>query len=167
MIGNINSMKKILILLFLFVFVQTAYAVEFEKLNLPNQAVNPGDFYYSPVRLWEKIVEKFQFSNEAKFKYLSSLIDKRIAELNFVVKNKRLDEVQRSSERLAYQVGSLTEFLIKQSDKEMKEQIKAKINSFSPTLSELRDNFPANSSFWMLIQHDINALKEYFEKLGQ
>lgn len=160
-------MKKIFILLLLLVFVHTAYAAEFEKLNLPTQIVNPGDFYYSPVRLWEKIVEKFQFNKENKFKYAGSLIDRRMSELGFVVKNRRLGEIQRSSQRLAYQVGTLTEFLIQQADKEMKEQMKTKINSFSPALSELRDNFPANSSFWMLVQHDINALKEYSEKLSK
>ena len=149
------------------IFVKISYAVEFEKLTLSSQRVNPGDFYYSSVRLWEKIAEKFQFNDEAKFKYSNSLIDKRMSELGFVVKNKRLDEVQRSSQRLAYQVGILTEFLVKQGDKGMKEQTKTQINSFAPALSELRDNFPANSSFWMLVQHDINALKEYADKLSK
>src|SRR3989344_2276655 len=98
MICIINYMKKIFILLFLLIFVKISYAVEFEKLTLSSQRVNPGDFYYSSVRLWEKIAEKFQFNDEAKFKYSNSLIDKRMSELGFVVKNKRLDEVQRSSQ---------------------------------------------------------------------
>lgn len=160
-------MKKIILLFFVFITTHSAYAAEFEKLNLPSQAINPGDFYYSSVRLWEKIAEKFQFNNDTKFKYSSSLIDKRMSELGYVVKNRRLDEVQRSTQRLAYQVGTLTEFLIKQGDRRMKDQIKTKINSFYPALSELRDNFPANSSFWMLVQHDINSLKEYSEKLSK
>lgn len=147
--------------------VQTAYATKFENLNLTPQSINPGDFYFSFIRLLEKISYKFQFSNDSKFKYSSSLINKRISELGFIVKNRRLNEVQRSSERLAYQVGTLTDFLIKQGNKQMKDQLKIKINTFFPVLSELRDNFPANSSFWMLIQHDINALKEYYEKLSK
>lgn len=160
-------MKKIIFLFFVFISIHSAYAAEFEKLNLPAQSINPGDFYYSSVRLWEKIAEKFQFNNDTKFKYSSSLIDKRMSELGYIVKNRRLDEVQRSTQRLAYQVGTLTEFLIKQGDRKMKDQIKTKINSFSPALSELRDNFPANSSFWMLVQHDINSLKEYSDKLNR
>lgn len=159
-------MKKIIFLFFVFISIHSAYAVEFEKLNLPAQAINPGDFYYLPVRLWEKIAEKFQFNNDTKFKYSSSLIDKRISELGYVVKNRRLDDVQRSSERLAYEVGRLTEFLIKQPNREMKDQLKTKINNFLPALSELRDYFPANSSFWMLVQHDINAFNEYSDKLN-
>lgn len=160
-------MKKVILLIFLFLSFQTTYAAEFEKLNLSSQWVNPGDFYYSPIRLWEKIVEKLQFNNSAKFKYYSFLIDKRMAEIGFVVKNQRLDEVQRSSERFAYQVGTLTDFLVKQNDEQMKKQTKEKINKFTPALSELRDNFPANSSFWMLIQHDINSLKEYSQRLSE
>lgn len=164
-------MKKFifcLVTIFIFVgSVQPVLANEYDKLNLKAETINPGDFYYSPIRLWEKIVEKFQFSKEAKFKYAISLVDKRMSELGFAVKNRRLDEIQRPSQRLAYQVGTLTEFLVKQADKETKEKLKIKINSFSPALSELRDNFPANSSYWMLVQHDINSLKEYSEKLSK
>lgn len=160
-------MKKIIILMLLLISTQVTHAAEPEKLNLPTQVVNPGDFYYQPIRLWEKITEKFQFGNDAKFKYLNSLIDKRMSELNFVVKNKRLDEVQRSSQRLAYQVGTLTDLLVQKGDKQAKDQLKTRINSFIPALSELRDNFPANSSFWMLVQHDINSVKEYADKLSK
>ncbi|MBI2596882.1 hypothetical protein HYW41_01885 [Candidatus Daviesbacteria bacterium] len=158
-------MKKIIIVLLFLVLVPSISAQELEKINLPAQVVNPGDFYYSAIRLWEKITERFQFNNDAKFRYSSSLIDKRVSELIFVIKDKRLDEVQRSSERLAYQVGVLTEFLIKQKSSQEKEQLRAKINGFLPALSELRDAYPANSSYWMLVQHDINSFKEYSEKL--
>ena len=158
-------MKKIFITIFLLFSVQLAYASELETLNLPTQTINPGDFYYSPVRLLEKITEKLKFQQNDRFDYLSSLIDKRMSDLGFVVKNKRLGEIQRSSERLAYQVGTLTDLLIKEMNTEKKENLNKKINSFSPALAELRDNFPANSSYWMLVQHDINSLKEYSEKL--
>lgn len=159
-------MKKIFFSLLLFILVQTSYAAEFEKLDLPTQPVNPGDFYYSAVRLWEKIAEKSQFDNKAKYKYLSFLIDKRMSELGFIIKKDRWSEIQRSTERLSYQVGVTTEFLIKQKDKDKKEQLKAKINNFLPALEELRDKHAANSSFWLLVQHDINSLKEYSEKLN-
>lgn len=160
-------MKKIVILIFLLFSVQITYASELDNLNLSTQAINPGDFYYLPVRLWEKIAERFKFSDNSKFNYSNSLIDKRMSELGFVVKNRRLAEVQKSSERLAYQVGTLTELLIKEGDTPKKEQLKKKIDSFSPALVELRDYFPANTSFWMLVSHDINALKEYSEKLSK
>lgn len=160
-------MKKFILLIFFFVIVQTTYAVEFENLNLPANYINPGDFYYLPARLWEKITEKFQFNNNSKFNYSNSLIDKRVSELGFVVKNRRLGEVQRSSERLAYEVGTLTDLLIKEGNAQKKEQLKKKIDGFFPALAELRDNFAANTSFWMLVQHDINSLKEYSEKLNK
>lgn len=164
-------MKKFifcLVTIFIFVgFVQPVLAKEFDKLNLKAEMINPGDFYYPAIRLWEKIAENFQLGTEAKFKYANPLIDKRMSELGYVVKNRRLGEVQRSSERLQYQVGILTEYLVKQGTPKMKDEIKAKIDIFFPALSELRDNFPANSSFWMLVQHDINSLKQYYEKLSK
>lgn len=160
-------MKKAILIILLFIFGQTVQAEEFDKLNLPTPAIKPGDFYYQFVRLTEKISEKFQFNDNAKFNYSMSLIDKRFSELGFVVKGKRIGEVQKSSERLAYEVGKLTDYLRKLKDKGRTEQLKNKINTFLPALEELRDNYPANSSYWMLIQHDINSLKEYFQKLSE
>lgn len=162
-----KSIKKLFILILLFIIVQPTYADEFGKLNLPAQTINPGDFYYPFVRLWEKIAERFQFSSDAKFKYSNSLIDKRMLELAYVVKNKRLGEIQHSSERLAFQVGTLTDDLIKDGNKEQINQLKKKIGSYFQALSQLRDYFPANSSYWMLVQHDINYLKIYSDKLGK
>ncbi len=165
--NSMRLIKKLLILILLLIIVQPTYADEFGKLNLPTQTINPGDFYYPFVRLWEKIVEKFQFSPDGKYKYSSSLIDKRMSELGYVVKNKRLGEVQHSSERLSYKVGTLTDDLIKNVNKENSNLLKRKIASYFQALSELRDYFPANSAYWMLVQHDINSLKIYSDKLSK
>lgn len=162
-------MKILFVLIFLvlslFLENDLVHAKEFDELNLPKQIVNPGDFYYPAKRLWEKIRERLNFNSEARYTYYKSLLELRMSELGFVVKNKRLGELEQASERLAFYAGILTEYLIKYGTEEQKDEIQSKFKSLAEPLDELRDNFPANSSFWMLVQHDINSLKEYSEKL--
>ncbi len=129
-----------------------------DNLIIKNEAINPGSLYYSFKRLWEKASLKMQFGDQAKVSYLESLLKTRLAELNYVVENKLLSEVQTSSERFAYQAGILIDKIDKQDTKE-KTSLIQRFENYSKYLEKLRDKFEANTSFWMLIQHDINTLK--------
>lgn len=162
-------LAKIYLLVFLsfFTFVFTwipVYADQsFENLEIRTQKINPGSFYYSFKRLWEKFRIKLAFDAQSKVSINESLLKTRLAELNYVVGNKLLSEVQTSSERFAYQAGTLVEEVVK-INKDKEKTIKS-FEQLSKVLEKLRDNYPANSSFWMLIQHDINTLNILSERL--
>ena len=159
--------KKIIFAFIMFLFISQPLvvgAVE-ESISLKNEVINPGSFYYSIKRLLEKGKEKFMFSNEAKKSFYELLLKTRLAELNFVVEKKFLSEVQQSSERFAYQAGVLTDELIKQNKANDKEKITKEFEKYSKFLENLRDKYPANSAYWMLIQHDINTLSILSERL--
>lgn len=134
-------------------------------LNLPNTKINPGSFYYPVKRILEKGLERLQFSSGQKIAFYKSQLKTRLAELNYVVEKKLLSEVQSASERFAYTAGILTEEIVKQNKPADKENLIKEFEKFSPFLDKLRDVYPANSSFWMLIQHDINSLKILSERL--
>lgn len=139
------------------------YAQEINQLELPKTAVNPGSFYYPVKRLWEKGREKLLFSEQSKVTFHKSLLKIRLAELNYVVEKNLLSVVQTSSERFAYTAGILTEELIKQNkDKEITIKEFQQMQKF---LERLRDKYVANTSFWMLIQHDINSLNILSDQL--
>ncbi len=134
------------------------YANETEQLGLPETTVNPGSVYYSFKRLFEKGQEKLLFFQQSKKSFYESLVKMRLSELNYVIDKKALSEVQRSSERFAYQAGILAEEVIKQNQTNDKENLIKEFDRYNKFLSNLRDKYPANSSFWMLVQHDINTL---------
>lgn len=166
------AMKKLFILIAFFLILVTVLPVrdltlanELDKLNLPKATLNPGDFYYPVKRLWEKLMQKLQFNEEAKIKSYTSLVDLRMSELDYVIKTQRLGELERATQRFSFQLGVLSEYLIRIKSQDKKVQVASKLESFIAPLEELRDKFPANSSFWMLIQHDINSAKQYLEKL--
>lgn len=155
----------LLICVFIPMFIKDTYAVE---LNLPNVSITPNNYIvYSLVRLSEKAIVFARFGKEAKVEYFKELTLKRLAELKYVVDNKLLGEVQQSSQRLSYQVGILSDF-ININRIELSEQLiitKDLLNSYKDLLSNLRDKYPANSSYWMLIQHDLNSIDINLEKL--
>lgn len=135
------------------------FGINTSELNLPNTKINPGSFYYPVKRIMEKGLVVLQFNQGQKIAFYKSQLKTRLSELNYVVEKNLLSEVQASSERFAYQAGILTEELIRQNKATEKENLIKEFEQFSPFLDKLRDIYPANSSFWMLIQHDINSLK--------
>lgn len=156
---------KLFLSLMIFSLVSTGliYAQESEQLELPKITVNPGSFYYPFKRLIEKGKERVTFSQKGKISLYKSLLKIRLSELNSVVSANFLSEIQGSSERFAYYAGILTEELIRENSS--KEQTIREFGQFSKFLEKLRDKYPANSSFWMLIQHDINTLSILLEQL--
>lgn len=162
---KLNS--KVLTLLLILTLSLTDLSPTFadDQLNLPSTTINPGSFYYPLKRLWEKGSEKLQFSNDSKISFIQSQLKTRLAELNYVVEKKLLSEVQTSSQRFAYSAGILTKELIKQNNSNEKEKVTKEFEKYSKFLEQLRDKYAANTSFWMLIQHDINSLKILSDQL--
>lgn len=157
-------MSKLIIKITLFLIIPLflkglVFGINTSELNLPNTKINPGSFYYPAKRILEKGLERLQFNQGQKIFFLKSQLRTRLAELNYIVEKKLLSEVRSSSERFAYTAGILAEELIRQNKATEKENLIKEFEQFSPFLDKLRDVYPANSSFWMLIQHDINSLK--------
>lgn len=145
--------------------VPLVFGKEIVEIEIKNELINPGSFYYPFKRAWEKSRERLIFFSKDKAEYDESLLKVRLSELQYVVRNKVLSELQRSSERFSYQAGILIEHVSAQSEKANKEQVLEKFNQYTTLLARLRDQFPANSSFWLLIQQNIDTLKFLSDQL--
>lgn len=151
---------------FFFMIFTKVYATD---LNLPHILIAPNNYlFYSFVRLSEKALIFTKISKGAKVDYFNELIRKRLAELQYVVDNKYLGEVQQASQRLSYQIGILSDYININQSQLFKQKLEAKdsLNSYNGFLATLRDKYPANSSYWMLIQHDINSIEINSRKLN-
>lgn len=134
------------------------------NLNLPKTIINPGSFYYPFKRIVEKAREKILFSDSGKVSFYSSTLKTRLVELDYVTGKKALSEVENSSKRFAATAGVLTDAVLKMGQSGRENLVK-QFAEYSDFLAEARDRFPANSSFWLLIQHDINTLNILSEHL--
>lgn len=146
--------------------VSLVFGKEIVEIEIKNELINPGSFYYSFKRLWEKGLGQLMFSQDSKISFYKSQLKTRLAELKVVVNEKILSEVQRSSERFAFQAGILTNEVVKKNDPRIKKELIDEFEKYDPLLQKLRDRFEANSSFWMLVQHDINSLSILSERLN-
>ncbi len=140
-------------------------AQDLKKENIKIESVNPDSFYYKFKRLWEKVQGKLAFSDESKINFQEKILDVRFSELYYVVKNKKLADFQTTTERFSYQAGILTEELMEKNKTTDKEKLIKEFELLSRFLEKLRDEYSANSSYWMLIQHNINTLKILSERL--
>lgn len=155
------SVKKTffsLIFILLFIFYPLSINAADETLVIKGEGINPGSFYYSFKRIWEKGMDRLQFSTDSRVNFYQSQLKIRLSELNYVIENKLLGEVEQSSQRFAYSAGTLTNNLVKQNKSSEKEKVIKDFEKYSKFLEQLRDKYEANTSFWMLIQHDINSL---------
>lgn len=136
-------------------------------INLPNITINPSNYlFYSIKRLMEKSIIFIKFSQDSKADYYRDLTLKRLAELKYVVNQNLLGEIEKSSQRFSYEVGNLSDYVIR--NKELsgkKKAISDLLTNSESLLVTLRDKYPANSSYWMLIQHSINSIDLNMEKL--
>lgn len=136
-----------------------------QNIEIKKESINPGSIYYPLKRVWEKIIERIQFTTSGKISFHKSLLTSRLAELKYVVDNNLLNELQTSSERFSYQSGIFIQELSKSNQSNTKEKTEPMFTSYSKLLEQLRDKYSANSSFWMLIQHDINTLQILLQNL--
>jgi hypothetical protein len=159
-------MKRLLVfflLTFFAVTIQPVYSIE--AFNLPKSKVNPGSFIYSAKRFSENMLLKFNSSKEGKVKFYKKLLVTRLSELDYVAGNKKLGEVEKSSQRFAYQAGIVTDYIVSEKLDKEKETLLQSFEQYKEVLAKLRDVYPANTSYWMLLQQDIDTLNINAEKL--
>lgn len=161
--------KKLLAIFFAFFLVSlvSTKVLAATDLNLPNTLINPDKYlFYSIKRAIEKGILFIKFSKDSKVNYYTDLMSKRLAELKYVVENELGSEVEKSTQRLSYQVGILSDYIA--ANKELEQKAKPTVDlltKYKQLLQELRDYYPANSPFRMLVQHTINSIDLNIEKL--
>ena len=89
----------------------------------------------------------------------------RLAELKYVVDKDYLDQVERSTQRVSYQVGVVTDYVIFKKINNKKQNLADLFKEDKIILEKLRDKYPANSSYWMLVQHVINSIDINLQKI--
>lgn len=167
-----HVIKRINLLLITFAFLlaltispATIDADQIQNFELKKQLISPDSFYYPFKRLTEKIQVIFFINSESKADFYKDLVQKRLAELKYIVDKDYLDQVERSTQRVSYQVGILTDHIVAKKLNSKKSVVVDLYAKDKIILEQLRDKYPANSSFWMLVQHTINSIDLNLQKL--
>ncbi len=162
------KIKKIVAIFFVFFLIFFQGQILAFDLNLPSISVGPDKYVlFSAKRLFEKAIIFTKFSKKTKADFYKDLTLTRMAELKYVVEHKLIGEVEKSTQRLSFQVGILSDYT-KENKIELANKIPAiqeLLSSYKTPLETLRDKYPANSSYWMLVQHSINSINLNLDKL--
>lgn len=167
-IGLICTAKKLSFLFILSVFLlfpKSLFAEEVIQESSPTSQIKVDHVANVMDRLKEKITLFFKFSITDKILYQQQLVEKRLAELKYVINDGQGDMIEEVSSRYAAYVGKFSEEVISKGTAADREKILTMYSSHSVMLETLRDHFPANSGFWLLLQHDINTIQIYTEKI--
>ena len=164
--ARIMKLLKYLFLGFAILFYSASYvqAKTPEEYNLIGQKTLPSSPSYSFKRIKEKGLMAIKILPKSKYDYSKILLEKRLSELVALVDVKDPNLIPGASQRFSYQAGILADLnsKLKTSDKE---NIKVRFEENKKILSELRDNYPANSAHWLLIQQNIDTLNILFDKM--
>ncbi len=141
-------------------FVTPVFATDFK---VAPQKIYPGSSIYPAKRLVENIWEKH---TRSKTKFYAQLVEVRLSELFHVAKKKDLNEIQKASERFSFALGRYSSDISKLQSQD-KEEAKTTFSSYLPVLGELRDLYPANSAYWLLLQQNMDTIKILSDQLSQ
>ena len=118
-------------------------------------------------RLFEKIALFFKFSKEDKLNYYIYLQEKRLADLNFAIDQDHGDLIEELSSRYSTYIGNMVNFAVENKISNKKDGITKMMEIHKKIIGDQQKKFPFESGFWLLLQHDINTLKIFSDKLQQ
>ena len=118
-----------------------------------------------------KVIERInlmtRFSVESKARYWQKLTDIRLAELKMEVDENNVDLIEETASRYSTYLGNYSEFVMSRKIESQKDTILAQFESHTDILTKLRDKFEYDSGWWLMIQHDINTIKIFKDRLSQ
>lgn len=158
-------MKRLVLFLFS-LFVLFFASGNIALADSPNLKVEVNHIANVFEKLGEKVTLFFKFSKEGKAHYQEYLLEKRLAELKWVVDSKEWDPVEETSSRYATYLGNFSEFVIKNNLKDKKDEVLSTYERHEKVLEELQRNFEYDGGWWLLLQHDRNSTKIFSTKIN-
>lgn len=116
-------------------------------------------------RFKEKISLFLKFSAKDKVALQQELTEKRLAELDYVIQSGQGDLIEETSSRYRTYVGGLIKSTKSDQVQDMKTQLLEMGENHQKILAPLRDNFESNSGFWLLVQQDIDIVRDFTNQI--
>lgn len=117
-------------------------------------SVNPDSLIYPFKRLEEQTKLFFTFDKKNKTKYFLSLLDIRFKELVYTINFKKTGFLNEAVSRYNTFIGK-----IKLNPENITAEHKIKFSQNIKVLEILRDQYPANSAYWLNIQQTIDTTR--------
>lgn len=119
----------------------------------------------------EKVKDKInlflKFDKKSKVDYHQYLAEKRLAELEYIIRTDQIDSVEKFASKYSTYIGHLTNYTVKNQVKEKKQDIISMFDRHIVVLKKIQTRFEFESGWWLVLQHDVNSAKIFKEKINQ
>lgn len=145
-----------ILLIILIIPLQVSFAEKIaddSDISIPFESVNPGSPYYIFKRIKETFTFNFlTFGEQNKAKYSETLLDTRLRELAYMVKNGEVGILDNGAHRYTNQAGTILQKYLK-----IDPNFKSQAQKYLPILNRLRDYYPSNTPQWLMIQESVDT----------
>lgn len=163
--------KKYLLTTFLFLILvfspKFAFAEESLGISSPSATIQVNGVANIIDRVRERLELFLKFNSESKADYHSSLMEKRLAELEYIVESGQGDRIEETSSRYSSYLGRFSNFVIDKKMKDKKDEILKMYDRHFQVLDKLERNFEFGTGLWRLIEYDKDTVKIFLEKLKE
>lgn len=134
---------------------------------MAQEAVNPDNSgQYKFKRLKEKVTLMLKFSPNAKADYLTTLLNRRLSELQYIIEGDKMFYFEKATLRYATTAGQLTEEITQHNLSQKIQSTKELFQNHIPEIEQLKLNYDFNTAEWRFVEDDINYLKTYSDQLS-
>ncbi len=146
------------------------------SLILSQKATPDNPMLFGLKRLQEKTYLNFKSNPMDRLDYMSSLLDKRLAEIAAILDHKKYDFLLSSSLRYSTLAGEMTDLVISNNLKDKQSfssskvvAVKDQFNKHKKVLFDLYVAYPKNTQNleYKYLEDDINYLNIYLDKLSE
>lgn len=154
-----SNLKKILIIILVLIAI---------SLLLSN-STNPDAPFFGIKRLQEKVFLSFSLTPEKKADYYLSLLDKRLEEINYLIRNNKTDHLWSASLRYSATAGEISKLIVDNKLTSYASKAIEKFKSHQKAFKNLDDTFPNRfeSENWKYLQDGVNYLDQYINQLSK
>ncbi len=155
-------MKSKPTLLVVFILIFLTYSVISSPRSTPDQSI-----LYLFKRGQEKVFMKLELTMPGRAKYMISLLDQRLLELQKIVEKKKIGYVLETASRYSTWAGRTTDFILENDLTEQKDLLLVQLTKHREVLEQIYDKYPKNTDDreYKYIEDDINYLELYMQKL--
>jgi hypothetical protein len=163
-----RSLFRIIFASFLFVFFSFFVCGSSRAQGVEESSVNKVDHVAQGLeKVWEKVGLMVRLTKGAKYSYRVGLLEKRLAELEYVVETEKYNYIEDSASRYSTYAGKLNELLLSNNMVAEYEKVIGIYERHKIIIGQLQANFQYDSAWWLVTQHDLNVLDEFILKLQQ
>lgn len=158
-------MKRTVLTLIIFFFLLLVPSIYADNNATTSAKVQVDHIAGGIEKFREKIDLWFAFSSDKKTEIQENQLEKRLAEVSYIVNKKHLDQLEETSSRYSTTAGKFTNYIVQKKLSNKKQQIIDQFTQHQVVIKNLEESIEYGSGLWMLLEHDYNALTIYKNQL--